>query len=69
MHHTDRKLSVHTNLEKRIVAAKVTVDGIYDNPELTASTKCVLMMKANAVHQALVGLRDESQSEAEENQR
>jgi hypothetical protein len=62
MHHTDRKLSVHKNLDKRIAEAQGYINRIYE-ADHTASVKCVQMMKANAVLQALVALRDESQTE------
>jgi len=67
MHHTDRKLSVHINLDKRIREAKHKQRWIYAQPHLTASARQVYASQQRAIEMALTRLRDESQSPTETN--
>jgi len=67
MHHTDRKLSVHKNLDKRIADAKRKQEWIATQTHLTASARQVYASQQLAIEMALTRLRDESQSPTETN--
>ena len=63
MHHTDRKLSVHKNLDKRIADAKRKQEWIWKRNDLTATAKFTFACQQQAIEMALTRLRDESQTE------